>query len=84
MTSNNSTRKSMNGLINTPTTSDNIEITQNLNMNSFKIINLGDGTDDKDAVNLGQIAGIAVNTAKIVILDNSVNKLDISINKLDN
>ena len=50
MASNTATRKSMNGLLNTPTDSENINITQNLDMNSFKIVDLGTGTDATDAV----------------------------------
>ena len=73
MASNTATRKSMNALLNTPTDSENINITQNLDMNSFKIVDLGSGTDATDAVNLGQIAGIATNTAKIAIIENSCN-----------
>ncbi len=79
MASNTATRKSMNGLLNTPTDSENINITQNLDMNSFKIVDLGAGTDATDAVNLGQIAGIATNTAKIAVIDNSITLLDASV-----
>jgi len=83
MASNTATRKSMNGLLNTPTDSENINITQNLDMNSFKIVDLGTGTDATDAVNLGQIAGIATNTAKISVIDNSITLLDASVSAFD-
>jgi hypothetical protein len=65
MASNNATRKSMNGLSNTSTDSANININEILDMNSFKIINLGNGTNSTDAVNLSQISGIATNAADI-------------------
>ncbi len=83
MASNTATRKSMNGLVNTPTDSENINITQNLDMNSFQIIDLGTGVNATDAVNLGQIAGIASNTAQIAIIDNSITLLDASLVNLN-
>jgi len=83
MASNTATRKSMNGLVNTPTDSENINITQNLDMNSFQIIDLGTGVNATDAVNLGQIAGIATNTAKIAVIDNSITLLDASVSAFD-
>jgi len=55
----------MNGLSNTSTDSANININEILDMNSFKIINLGNGTNSTDAVNLSQISGIATNAADI-------------------
>ena len=69
MASNNATRKSMNGLSNTSTDSANININEILDMNSFKIINLGNGTNSTDAVNLSQISGIATNAAAITAND---------------
>ena len=83
MASNTATRKSMNGLVNTPTDSENINITQNLDMNSFQIVDLGTGVNATDAVNLGQIAGIASNTAQIAIIDNSITLLDASLVNLN-
>ena len=73
----------MNGLDNNSINSNNINITENLDMNNYRIVDLANGVDSADAVNVGQIAGIATNTAKISVIDNSITLLDASVSAFD-
>lgn len=83
MANNNSSRKSMNGLDNNSINSNNINITENLDMNNYRIVDLANGVDSADAVNVGQIAGIATNTTRIISIENSCNIYETSINAFD-
>jgi len=83
MANNNSSRKSMNGLDNNSINSNNINITENLDMNNYRIVDLANGVDSADAVNVGQIAGIATNTTRIISIENSCNIYEASINAFD-
>ncbi len=82
MANNNSSRKTMNGLDNNSVNSNNINITENLDMNNYRIVDLANGVDSGDAVNVGQIAGIATNTALIAIIDNSISIIETSLNNI--
>jgi len=81
MTTNQSNRKSLTGLVEGATASSNLDITGNVNMKGFKLFNLGLGTDLQDSTNKTQLDAVV---SDISIIDNSISIIEISLNNLDN
>jgi len=94
----------MTGLIEEITTSEQFDITGNINMKGFKFFNLGLGVDLQDSTNKVQLNAVitdvdkldvSVNAldaslsvlnnldASLTIIENDINKLDVSFNALD-
>jgi hypothetical protein len=81
MTTNQSNRKSLTGLIEGATASSNLDITGNVNMKGFKLFNLGLGTDLQDSTNKTQLDAVV---SDITIIDNSISIIEISLNSIGN
>jgi len=81
MTTNQSNRKSLTGLVEGATASSNLDITGNVNMKGFKLFNLGLGTDLQDSTNKTQLDAVV---SDISIIDNSISIIEISLNSIGN
>ena len=81
MTTNQSNRKSLTGLVEGATASSNLDITGNVNMKGFKLFNLGLGTDLQDSTNKTQLDAVV---SDVNIIDNSISIIEISLNSIGN